>query len=121
MIRFRPSVVAVLAPFVLALSDPAPAAEADHRHHVAIVGGFASKSSKSANFLGFEYEYRLNDNWGIGGEGKLDSAQNLLLLRGGISYEFHLNSLAISPLLAVDWIENNSNVGYLGVGFGYRF
>ncbi len=43
------------------------AADTDHPHHLAVVGGFARNNSKDANFLGLEYEYRLNDKWGIGG------------------------------------------------------
>lgn len=40
---------------------------AGHRNHLAVVGGFARHHGKNANYLGLEYEYELNERWGIGG------------------------------------------------------
>ncbi len=131
------------------------AADADHPHHLAVVGGFARHHSKDANFLGLEYEYRLTDRWGIGGyyeqtfdgfdlealgllgiyhpgsgwkfiggigvEGKLNSNKSKLLLRASVGYDFHAGKTSITPLLAVDWIEDNSTTTYLGVAVGFGF
>ena len=126
-----------------------------HQHHVAVVGGFARHHSKNANYLGLDYEYRLNDMWGIGGfyeqtfngfdiealgitgtyhpgdgwkfmagagsEGKLDNNKSKWLLRGSVGYDFHVGHTIITPLITVDWIEDNSTTTYLGVAVGFGF
>ena len=126
-----------------------------HPHHLAVAGGFARHHSKNTNFLGLEYEYRLNDRWGIGGfyeqtfngfdiealgligtyhpssgwkvlggigsEGKLDSNKSKWLLRAGVGYDFPVGDTTVTPLLAIDWIEDNSSVAYLGVAVGFGF
>ena len=131
------------------------AADEYHAHHLAVVGGFARHHGHDANFLGLEYEYRLNDKWGIGGyyeqtfngfdlealgvigtyhpgrgwkvmggiggEGKLDNDETKLLLRFSVGYNFHVGETTITPIVAVDWIEDNSTATYLGVAVGFGF
>ena len=127
----------------------------NHPHHLAGVVGVASHESRDGRFLGLEYEYRLNEKWGIGGyyeqtfdgfdlealglmatyhpgqnwrllggiggEGKLNTDKTKLLVRAAIAYDFHVGSVSLSPLLAIDWIEDNSYVVYLGLGVGFGF
>ena len=140
---------------LLGLPVNLPAAGADHPHHVALVAGLAENSSKTAKFLGVEYEYRLNDSWGVGGyyeqtfdgfeleamgligtyhpsggwkimggagvEGKFGSTKNKRLLRLAVAHDFYVGTASVAPLFAIDWIEDNSNVIYLGVGIGFGF
>ena len=154
--RYTNSALAIL--LLSAVSQSLAAAEpdhSDHSHHLAGVVGVASHESRDGRFLGVEYEYRLNDNWGIGGyyeqtfdgfdlealglmgtfhpgqnwkvlggvgaEGKLNTDKTKLLVRAAIAYDFHVGSVSLSPLLAIDWIEDNSYVVYLGLGVGFGF
>ena len=137
------------------LTQDVLAAGADHRHHIALVGGFAENDSKSAKFTGVEYEYRIADRWGIGGyyeftfdgfdleaigligtyrpsgawkimggggvERKLGTNKDKRLLRLGVGYDFHVGDSSLTPVLAVDWVEDNSYVLYLGVAIGFGF
>ncbi len=95
---------------------------ADHRHHVAAVGGFAHHHGKDANYLGLEYEYRLNERWSIGG-----------------FYEqtfngFDIEALGITGILSpgAGWkltggigsegkLDNNKSKRLLRAGIGYDF
>ena len=146
----------VAAALLVAAISSAHAAGADHPHHLAVVGGYATKSSgKEAAFVGIEYEYRLSDLWGIGGyaettwgdfdlealgliatlhpgggwkvlgglgiERKLGTKKDKLLGRLGVGYDFHVGSFSIGPLIAVDFIEDFSEVYYLGLAAGVGF
>ena len=91
------------------------------------IGGYYEQT-----FNGFDLEalgligtYHPGGGWklmgGIGGEGKLNSDKTKLLLRFSIGHDFHVGQTTITPLLAVDWIEDNSTATYLGVAVGFGF
>ena len=75
--------------------------------------------------FGFLFTYHPDKHWKIfGGPGierKLDEEKNKFLLKVAVGYDFHLGGLSHGPLLAVDFVEDYHQVGYLGWGIGYGF
>jgi len=75
--------------------------------------------------FGVLFTYHPNNHWKIfGGPGierKLDEDKNKLLLKVAVGYDFQLGDWSHGPLLAIDFVEDFHQVGYLGWGIGYGF
>lgn len=91
------------------------------------IGGYYEQTFNGFDLeaLGLIATYHPSGSWkvmgGIGGEGKLNSDKTKLLLRFSVGYEFPVGETTITPIVAVDWIEDNSTTAYLGVAVGFGF
>ena len=58
---------------------------------------------------------------GAGVERKLGKNETKRLVSVNAGYDFHGKRWSIGPLLAIDFVEDNSEVIYLGAAFGFGF
>ena len=58
---------------------------------------------------------------GLGSERKLDEGKDKALARLGAAYAFHVGNGSIGPVVAYDFLEDSSDVVYLGVAIGFGF
>jgi uncharacterized protein YhjY with autotransporter beta-barrel domain len=75
--------------------------------------------------FGFLLTYHPDNHWKIFGgpavERKLDSEESKLLMKVAVGYDFHVGDWSHGPVVAVDFVEDNHQVGYLGWTVGYGF
>lgn len=66
--RLRISVVIFgMVMFACTVSPASVGAEGAHKHHASVIAGVTEKSGESAWTYGFEYAFRLNNRWALGG------------------------------------------------------
>ena len=57
---------------------------------------------------------------GAGVERKLKTRVDKALARFGAGYVIPVGNFAVTPLLYIDWVEDNSTVTYLGISVGFH-
>jgi len=75
--------------------------------------------------FGLLLTYHPDNHWKIFGgpavERKIDDTKNKLLVKFAVGYDFHVGHWSHGPVIAVDFVEDYHQVGYLGWTLGYGF
>jgi hypothetical protein len=75
--------------------------------------------------FGLLFNYHPDNSWKLSGgpavERKLGSSENKFLVKLAVGYDFHAGNWSFGPTAAVDFVEDNHQVGYLGWTIGYGF
>jgi hypothetical protein len=58
---------------------------------------------------------------GLGVERKIGNETDKLLFRVGGAYEFQVGNGTIAPMVAYDFLEDATDVAYVGVAIGFEF
>jgi len=118
----RHSINASVLLILLAYPQMLLAEGAYHQHHVAVVGGFARHHGINANYLGLDYEYRLNDKWGIGGFYE-QTFNGFDIEALGITGTFHPSAgwKLMGGIGSEGKLDNNKSKWLLRAGIGHDF